>query len=172
VLILVRHAEPGYEETVAPALWPLSPAGLAAARALRLPDGARLVASDEVKAWQTLSPHGPVVQDARFREVDREGEPWNGPFLELRRSYVEGAERAGWEPHDAVVRRFDEGIEDFLVRSPERPLVLASHGMAMTVWLHARGCVDRPGEFWAALRFPDVLTVDLATRTVTPAGRE
>ena len=167
MLVLVRHAEPAFEESVAPDRWPLSPAGLAAARALRLPSSALLVASDEVKAAQTLSPAGPVTVDARFREVARVGEPWNGPFRELRRSYVDGADRPGWEPRAEVARRFDEGIAELLVCAAGRPLVVASHGMAMTVWLHARGCVDRPGEFWAALRFPDVLTVDLASSTVT-----
>jgi hypothetical protein len=34
--------------------------------------------------------------------------------------------------------------------------------MALTTWLAARGLIiDPPGAFWAALTFPDVVTVDL-----------
>src|SRR6478672_11406840 len=97
-LILVRHAAPAFDREVAPWLWPLSPDGLAAARALRLPSGAYLLASDEVKAWQTLAHAGRVMTDARLREVRRDGEPWDGPYRDLRRSYVDGTEHPGWEP--------------------------------------------------------------------------
>jgi hypothetical protein len=44
--------------------------------------------------------------------------------------------------------------------------VVGTHGMAMTVWLATRVDLD-PAEFWAALRFPDMIEVDLAARTVS-----
>jgi len=166
VLILVRHAMPAYDRHVPPDRWPLSPSGRAAARRLPLPTDALFAASDEVKAWQTLEHAGAVTLDPRFREALR-NERWDGPYRELRRSYVEGSAHPGWESHAAVAARFDDGVVDLLVRSGSRPLVIASHGMAMTVWLQSRGCVTEPGAFWAALRFPDAIAVDLDARTAT-----
>ena len=61
---------------------------------------------------------------------------------------------------------FDAGINDHWVRAAGRPLVVASHGMAMTLWLTARIGLDAPGAFWSSLRLPDVLAVDLVARTV------
>jgi 2,3-bisphosphoglycerate-dependent phosphoglycerate mutase len=171
-LVLVRHAMPAYDESVSPRLWPLAPDGVAAARGLVLPPGAYLVSSDEVKAWQTLAyasrakvgdpaalDRGPITVDTRFGEVLREGEPWDGPFRELRRSYVDGAEHVGWEPRSAVAARFDEAVTDHLARADGRALVVATHGMAMTIWLAARVDLTDPGAFWAALRFPDVVRI-------------
>jgi hypothetical protein len=44
--------------------------------------------------------------------------------------------------------------------------VVASHGMAMTVWLTAAIGLEDPIGFWSELRFPDALAVDLAAGTV------
>jgi broad specificity phosphatase PhoE len=159
---------PAYERDVPAHTWPLSPDGLAAARRLTrlLPLDAWLVASDEPKAWQTLEPAGEVARDGRFGEVRREGEPWDGPFRELRQAYVDGADHTGWEPRAGVVARFDAAVEDYLLRAAGRSLVVASHGMAMTLWLTARVGLTSPGEFWASLRFPDAVAVDLAAGTM------
>jgi broad specificity phosphatase PhoE len=165
-LLLVRHAMPAIEPAVPPHEWSLSDEGRAAAAALRLPPDPYLVASGEPKAWQTLEPAGPVIHDARFGEIRREGEPWEGPYRELRRSYVDGADHPGWERRADVARRFDEGVDDHLVRAEGRPVVIGSHGMAITVWLTARTGLTAPGDFWAALRFPDVISVDLSIRRV------
>jgi hypothetical protein len=45
--------------------------------------------------------------------------------------------------------------------------VVATHGMAMTVWLTERIGLRDAGEFWAGLRFPDAHAVDLHRRTIT-----
>lgn len=159
---------PAYERGVPAHKWPLSRDGLAAARRLtrQMPSDAWLVASDEPKAWQTLEPAGEVTQDARLGEVRREGEPWDGPFRELRQAYVDGVDHTGWEPRAGVVARFDAAVEDHLVRAAGRSLVVASHGMAMTLWLTARVGLTSPGKFWSSLRFPDAVAVDLAAGTV------
>jgi broad specificity phosphatase PhoE len=159
VLILVRHAMPAIDPAVPPAQWHLGPEGLVAAARLRLPAGALLVASAESKAQQTLAHAGPVVADPGFNEVTRENEPWDGPFRELRRSYVEGSQHPGWELQSAVVARFEAGVKAWLAKAGSRDLVVATHGMAMTVWLRSRGYVKDPGEFWAALKFPDLVPV-------------
>jgi broad specificity phosphatase PhoE len=159
MLTLVRHAMPAYEESVPPPLWPLSEEGKAAARALCLPPGAYLVASEELKARQTLSPFGEVLQDARFNEVWRYREPWEGDYRELRQAYVDGADHDGWEPRAEVVARFDAGIRDHVARAQGQPVVVATHGMPMTLWLTATVGLPAPGAFWASLSFPDARTV-------------
>ena len=155
MLILVRHAMPACEQSVPPELWPLSVEGREAARALDLPPGAYLVASGEVKAWQTLEPFGAAVRDARFNEIRRRAEPWDGNFRELRRAYVDGADHEDWEPRASVVARFDAAIEDHTVRGGGRPVVVATHGMAMTLWLTVKIRLPDPARFWESLRFPD-----------------
>ena len=162
-LILVRHAMPDVQPQVDPALWVLSGAGLRAARSLRagLPVPALLVASDEPKAWQTLDDDGRgVARDNRFGEVRRD-EPFGDGFRERRLAWVRGTDHPGWESRDAVAARFDQAIRGHLGRADGIPLVVASHGMAMTTWLTWRGIVDDPGEFWSGLAFPDRVDVDL-----------
>ena len=82
-------------------------------------------------------------------------EPFGGDFRARRRAYVAGAVPPGWEPHAEVAGRFDAGVRHWRTVAGDRPLVVASHGMAMTIWLTAAATVADPGAFWAALRFPD-----------------
>lgn len=168
MLILVRHAMPDVDPRVPPHEWPLSEAGRSAAALLAgdLPAGSRLVASTETKAWQTLEPAGQVDRDPRFTEI-RRVEPWEGDFLRLRREYVDGVDHPDWEPRTQVVERFDTAIAEYLDIAHGQPLVVASHGMAMTVWLTARVGLRDPGAFWAGLRFPDACRVDLTTKTIS-----
>ncbi|MGH8833465.1 MAG: histidine phosphatase family protein [Actinomycetes bacterium] len=169
MLILVRHAMPAFGPDVPAHEWELSEDGRTAAAVLArlLPAGARLVGSNEPKAWQTLEPAGSVDdRDARFNEVFRVGEPWEGEFRELRHAYVTGFDHDGWEPRADVARRFDAGVTEQLAVAGEVPLVVASHGMAMTVWLTARIGLADPGEFWAGLCFPDAHQVDLRAGTI------
>lgn len=170
MLILVRHARPIVDPALPPAAWILAPEGRTGAAALRLPAGAYLVASDEPKAVQTLEPAGPVVQDARFAEVRRPAEPIDGAWRGPRLAYVEGADLAGWESRVEVVSRFDRAVADHEARAAGRDLVIASHGMAMTLWLTARIRLAAPGQFWANLALPDPYEVDLAAGTVMRLG--
>jgi broad specificity phosphatase PhoE len=168
MLILVRHAMPDFGPQTPPHQWPLSQSGHAAARqlALSLPADSHLVASTERKAWQTLEAAGQVVQDRRFNEIWRT-EPWEGEYRQLRQQYVNGVDHADWEPRSEVAERFGHAIDDHCDTAKERPLIVATHGMAMTIWLTARIGLPNPGDFWADLRFPDAHRVDLAARTIT-----
>jgi hypothetical protein len=74
-----------------------------------------------------------------------------------------------WEPHAELAARFAAGVRHWRTVAGDRPLVVASHGMAMTIWLAAAATLANPGAFWAALRFPDLLAVDLGESTVTRA---
>jgi broad specificity phosphatase PhoE len=164
-LLLVRHAMPDASADTPPGEWQLTEAGAAQAAGLRcrLPAGALLVASTEVKAIETIAA---AHTDDRFDEVRRD-EPFGGDFRARRRAYVAGAVPPGWEPHAEVAGRFDAGVRHWRTVAGDRPLVVASHGMAMTIWLTAAATVADPGAFWAALRFPDLLMVDLGESTVT-----
>jgi broad specificity phosphatase PhoE len=160
-LWLVRHAMPAHGPEVPAAGWELSEQGRQDAESVCrvLPAGALLVSSTEPKARQTLEPAGDVRTDERFSEVRRE-EAYHEDFQTARRAYVGGADQAGWETRAAVIARFDSGVRHWHALAGTRPLVIASHGMAMTLWLSAAVNVADPGGFWAGLRFPDLLEVD------------
>jgi broad specificity phosphatase PhoE len=165
-LILVRHALPIISPSAPPASWPLSPEGIRTAAALVLPQEAYLVASTEPKAVQTVSSFGPVVQDERFGEIQREGEPFDGNFRELRLTYVEGVDHPRWEQRLDAVRRFDAAVADHVSLAGGRPVVVGTHGMVMTVWLTARIGLSTPGAFWSQLLLPDAYAVDLDEKSV------
>ncbi len=181
MLYLVRHAMPDVDPACDPATWPLGSQGRAAARQLAdvLPSRALLIASDEPKAWQTLDPSGEreVHRDRRLAEV-RRSEEFRDDFRRLRRSYVCGAVIDGWEPQEDVTRRFTAAVGEAGQQAGGRDLVIASHGMAITVWLTQAVALADPGSFWADLRFPDLFAVDLWTGTVVrhpsdqPDGRD
>ncbi|MBO3739187.1 histidine phosphatase family protein [Actinoplanes flavus] len=141
--------------------------GWCEARALAraLPADALLLASREPKARQTLEQAGSVYTDKRFNEVTRD-EPYEGDFQARRRAYVTGTDHTGWEPRDQVVARFAEGVRFWTARADGRPLVIASHGMAMTLWLTTTVALADPGAFWADLRLPGLLTVDVTGKQV------
>ncbi|MGC4938743.1 histidine phosphatase family protein [Kribbella sp. DT2] len=164
MLVLVRHAMPVHGPETPARDWVLGPEGREAARELcaRLPAGARLVASTEPKAIATIEPLGPVVTDARFDEIARV-EAYDGDFRTRRRLYVEGTDLADWEPREEVVRRFGAGVAEYATGGP---VVIASHGMATTLWLTATVGLTDPGAFWDDLRFPDAVVVDLEAKTV------
>lgn len=169
MLILVRHALPAASPDVPPDEWELSDEGRDAAAMLvaSLPAGAILVASAEPKAWMTLGDKL-VIRDPRFGEVRRPVEPWSDDFRAVRAAYVRGEVHDGWEPHADVAERFEAGLDAHRPDDDGAALVIGTHGMAMTTWLVAGGIVsptDAP-DFWADLRFPDALVVDLANGTV------
>lgn len=166
-LFLVRHAMPEFGPDIPAAAWNLSSDGRrdAVTLARALPVGALLVASREPKARQTLEPAGSVHSDERFNEVIRD-EPYEGDFRTRRRAYVTGTDHTGWEPRDHVVVRFTEAVRFWTAQADGRPLIIACHGMAMTLWLTATVGLTDAGAFWADLRLPDLFTVDVSGKHV------
>ncbi|SNY45018.1 histidine phosphatase family protein [Paractinoplanes atraurantiacus] len=167
-MIFVRHAMPVLDPAVPPARWHLGDEGRAAARLLRLPRDAYLVASDEPKAVETLRhavPGAPVHQDPGFAEVHRPA-AWQPDHRTLARAYVAGTHVPdGWEPPAAVTARFDAAVDRHRARAGTRLLVVATHGMALTCWLTAHALITAdPARFWAGLRFPDLIEIDPADR--------
>jgi broad specificity phosphatase PhoE len=168
MLILVRHAMPAATPESPPDAWELSDDGARSAASLRalLPRDARLAASTEPKAWQTLGGPDDVELDSRFCEVARPEEPWSDDFRTRRAAYVAGTVPPGWETHESVATRFADGVN--ALGGGARPVVVASHGMAITVWLTSIGVIgaESAEAFWRELRFPDAHLVDLDAQTV------
>jgi broad specificity phosphatase PhoE len=166
-LTFVRHAMPVPDPDTPADRWSLSADGRVAAAALarayqpELP--VYLVASDEPKAAETLTamfPGVPVARDAGLGEV-RRPRVWQPDHRMLARSYVEGDPPEGWEPRPEVVDRFDAAVARHASMASGRRPVFGTHGMALTVWLADRVRLDPdPAAFWAALRFPDLITFD------------
>ncbi len=74
-----------------------------------------------------------------------------------------GGTRPGVDRFDAAVARHAA-----LAAAGNQILVIGTHGLAPTVWLASRVSLDPdPAHFWAALRFPDVIDVDLAGGTAS-----
>ncbi|MBI4941471.1 MAG: histidine phosphatase family protein, partial [Actinobacteria bacterium] len=90
-----------------------------------------------------------------------------GGWRAERQAYVAGTAHPGWEPQADVAARFDAGVAAALAAAGSAGVVVASHGMAITCWLVARGLVAAPdaAEFWSTLRQPDLLAVDLDAGT-------
>ena len=166
-LVLVRHAIPAVDPATPSVLWQLSDDGLAAARALRprIPAAAYFVSSPEPKALQTVQQLGEeITTEAGFGEV-RRPRAWSAEYRAEARAYVDGRRHPDWESHEEVARRFDDAIRRHLADAGDRTLVVGTHGLAPTVWLASRVRLPDPGEFWAALGFPDLINVDLERRT-------
>lgn len=155
---------PAASREEAPDTWALSTEGRAEARALvaALPPDSLLFSTDERKAWETLRGSSEVTRDPRFNEIKRRGEPWDVNFRERRRHYLEGTAHRGWEPQAEAVARFDAGVAEVLQKWPTVPVVIATHGMVLTMWLVRRGALAQAQavHFWSALWFPDCFLLE------------
>jgi broad specificity phosphatase PhoE len=164
-VVLVRHAMPEIQPDLPAERWRLGDDGRAAARELAgsLPRGPFALTSDEPKAQQTAEElvavcGGTLAVDARVAET-RRPHVWDVNFRELARQYVAGRQHPGWEPHDAVVGRFDAAVRAGLGARHGAPLVVVTHGQALTLWLRSVGAIDDAPRFWSELEFPDAWTV-------------
>jgi broad specificity phosphatase PhoE len=164
-LVLVRHAMPEIQRHIPAERWELGEDGRAAARTLAraLPRMPFTLTSDEPKAQQTAEEllavcGGTVAIDARVAETGRP-RVWDVSFRELARQYVTGRRHHGWEAHDAVASRFDAAVRAGLDASQAAPLIVVSHGQALTLWLRSVGAIADAPSFWSELAFPDAWTV-------------
>jgi broad specificity phosphatase PhoE len=173
-LILIRHAMPEIDPQVPSELWHLGDEGRTAARSLRplVTQPAYYVASTEPKALETLQEVAGdlnVGTDAGFAEV-RRPHVWSDDYQGVARAYVDGVRHHGWEVHDQVINRFDAAVARHAARAAAQnsTLVIGTHGLAPTIWLASRySLIPSPAQFWAALRFPDVIQIDLTTGSIS-----
>lgn len=169
-VVLVRHAMPVAGPDLAPSEWPLTDDGCAAARGLRdlLPADAVAVSSPETKALSTLAlaidiPTTAIRTDPRLAEVGRPGEPFDDDAVERRGCWVAGRpdeRHHGWETPAEAAHRFGQALDAV---EADR-IVVGTHGMVATAWLVSVGHLTAGSDarrFWGALRFPDIVEVDL-----------
>jgi broad specificity phosphatase PhoE len=174
----VRHAMAVLDETVHPTEWALDDAGrdAAAALAARL-EGAEeigaLVTSTEAKAIGTAAAIGyqwdlTVVEDGRLREARR---PWIGPgYRAMAHAYLRGQAHDGWEPHAEVAARMAAAVDDAVAAAAGRPVVVVSHGLALSIHLRDRLGPEFDAEsFWSRLGFPDAWVLDASDLLHRPA---
>jgi broad specificity phosphatase PhoE len=173
-LLLIRHAMPEVDPSIPAEQWHLDASARAAARLLSplVPRPAYFVASSEPKAQETLAEIAAgqaVLTDAGFAEVGRPRAWSDGEtYRATARAYLQGTHQDGWERHDQVVNRFDEAVRHHAA-ALNQTLVIGTHGLALTIWLASRySLAPSPSRFWEDLRLPDIVDVDLTTRTVSP----
>lgn len=180
-VILVRHAAPVVDAALPPGEWSLSADGRVAAQQLRgrLPAGAAVVSSPEVKAVTTLAlaldiAPATIRVDPRLAEVHRPGEPVDDRFRERRQSWVMGTldqRHAGWEAPATVAARFAAALRDCVDTTGADDIVVGTHGMIATAWLVASGHLTPgapAGHFWRNLQLPDLIEVPMTKTTVGP----
>ncbi|MEV6344616.1 histidine phosphatase family protein [Actinoplanes sp. NPDC051851] len=175
-LFLVRHAMPAVDPGVPAEQWQLAQESRVAARLIRLhvQHPAYYVASTEPKAAQTMQEIAGaqrVVTDPDLTEVHRP-HVWltDDEYQAAMLAYLSGECPDGWESHDRVIERFDAAVIRHAAAAAEhgRTLVIGTHGLAPTVWMASRYPLDPdPVRFWAGLRFPDILEIDLVGETVS-----
>jgi broad specificity phosphatase PhoE len=165
----VRHAMAVQTEGVHPTAWHLDDSGRADAARLadRLevaPAIGALVASTEPKALETAEAvaarwGAELVPDERLREALR---PWIGPgYRAVVHRYLRGELPDGWEEHAAVEARVAQAVDDARQRAQDRPIVVVSHGLALSLHLGDRLGRDFDREsFWSSLAFPDAWALD------------
>ncbi len=167
-VILVRHAMPVLVPEVSAEQWRLGPPGRAAARALgRTLEPGVVVSSDEPKAAETAAEiaavHGAGVGlDHRFGEAHR---PYvwtdDASYRDRARAYLRGESVEGWEPHAFVAARFAAALADHAPRALATgvPLIVVTHGLAMTLWAWSIGAATDRVAWWEPLGFPDAVRV-------------
>lgn len=175
-LFLVRHAMPAVDPDVPAEQWQLGQESRVAARLIRLhvQHPAYYVASSEPKAAQTMQEIAGaqrVVTDDDLAEVHRP-HVWlsDGDYRDAALAYAGGECPDGWEPRERVIARFDAAVVRHASAAAGRgqTLVLGTHGLAPTVWMASRyELAPDPARFWAGLRFPDIVEIDLRNDRVS-----
>jgi broad specificity phosphatase PhoE len=174
-LILVRHARPQIEPDSPPPSWRLSDEGRAAAQALagKLAHlrPAAFVASTEPKAIETAEILArasglPVTSDPAFDEHRRDAWPFEADPAAVTARVVRAlTERAasieGAEPGDVAAQRFAAGLAKY----PARPLLVASHGTVLGLFLAAHFGLN-PVELWRGLALPEAFVLDADGRLI------
>jgi hypothetical protein len=140
-LVLVRHAMPVVDPAVPAERWQIGPDGQAAARTLR-----PLVVGP---AYYVASTEPKAVQTLHEIAGDT-GVTTDARLAEARRPHL-------WHAAAAAAQT--------------RTLIVGTHGLAMTIWLASRCRLEPdPAQFWAALRFPDLIEADLSHGVIRRPG--
>lgn len=164
---LVRHGRSLPDPTRPASEWALDPAGYDDVWALRdrLPAAAAWVSSPEPKALATaeLLTDGEIAIVAELREHERAA-GWLEDFpAVVARAFADPARPAstGWEPLQRCADRVVPAVRRLVEVHEGQDLVLVGHGTAWTLALAALTGAEPDLRRWAALRMPDVWTVEV-----------
>ncbi len=166
---------PVVQPGVHPVRWRLDDLGRSAVASLAqsLPhDVAPLVlCSHEPRAKETAevliaerpagTPGSPAVLrlDPDLREVGRPTS-WSASYPEDLADYFRNGARAGWEPATAVLTRFGSAVDRATREAAGLPVVVVSHGLALSLYVGAV-CGLRPAGFLHSLLHPDAWLIDV-----------
>jgi broad specificity phosphatase PhoE len=175
LLHLVRHGRPLVDSTTPPREWQLDPTGISDITALRaaLPPSATEAAwfsSDEHKALATAR----RLTDSVVQPVPKLREAARDSFIKDQTTFADAVSRSlqhpstaalsGWEPLDWTRQRVADTVAGIVSISPGH-VVLVGHGTAWTLLIHH--LIDEPlPQNLPAMTMPDLLILDLSTRTV------
>lgn len=164
---LVRHGRSLPDPTRPASEWPLDPAGYDDVWALRdrLPAAAAWVSAPEPKALATaeLLTDGEIGVVAELCEHERAA-GWLEDFpAVVARAFADPARPAttGWEPLQRCADRVVPAVRRLVEVHEGQDLVLVGHGTAWTLALAALTGAEPDLRRWAALRMPDVWTVEV-----------
>jgi broad specificity phosphatase PhoE len=102
----------------------------------------------------------------QLSEVKR---PWYSDPEELAGAvvaYLGGEVVEGWESRDDMIARLASLRADLKTQM----LVVVSHGLLLTTWLHDETGLEDPFGFWSNLGLPDAWELNLEERSVERIG--
>jgi broad specificity phosphatase PhoE len=156
----MRHAQPLVADGTPADQWTLTDEGRREAAVLgrRLEDGSTstiVYTSPERKARETASLAFPSVAAhvrEHLSEVKRAWYAKPDDFADAVANYLSGEVVEGWERREDVIARLRPLMAD---STPSERIVLVSHGVLLTTWLHYEIGLADPFRFWSNLRMPD-----------------
>jgi broad specificity phosphatase PhoE len=171
-LILIKHARPAVDPSVAAEEWQLSPEGREGAGGLieRLRPYAfsRLFSSGEPKALQTAQLIGaalarPVEQVSGLEEHDRRDVPHmeSREFISMMALLFSQPERLvlGNETADEAYARFDEAIDGTIEREAG-DVAVVTHGTVISLFSQRRAKVE-PFGLWRRMGLPSFIVFEM-----------
>ncbi len=170
-IALIRHAEPLMVGETPAAARPLTEKGRNDARVLGTHLTGRSVitlvwASPERRARESAALAFPLMVTGVRDQLSEVKKPWYASADELENAvakYLNGEAVEEWEPREDVIARIAQLKLEF---GSLEGLVLVSHGLLLTTWLHYEIGLDDPFRCWSNLRIPDAWEFNLKEKSL------
>jgi 2,3-bisphosphoglycerate-dependent phosphoglycerate mutase len=169
IIIFLRHAETKKDETIPVSRWILTKEGKQKSRKLIdtgiFDDVDVIVASKEIKAYQTLLPlakrlNKKIKRLRKLGEINRDkGKVMSKEeYDKLKIRIFEDLDLSveGWETSRHALERFEKAINKLDSRYNNKKVIIASHGTVMTLFFAKRtNCMNELMKRWKNLKFLD-----------------